>query len=81
LPVIVTDEGGPKELMVNGETGLVVEKIDRQGLVNAIQFFLQEPERRRMMGEAARAFTERGALTNGNAYHTILKSSPAVANL
>lgn len=81
LPVIVTDEGGPKELMINGETGLVVENVTRQGLANAIKFFLQEPEQRRIMGEAARVFTERGALANGNAYHTILKSTPTAVNM
>ncbi|AJE03130.1 glycosyltransferase [Geobacter pickeringii] len=80
LPVIVSDEGGPKELMVDGETGLVIEHIGREGLVNALLCFLRNPRSIGAMGEHARAFTEAGALATGDAYSTILRQHHRTVN-
>lgn len=80
LPVIVSDEGGPKELMVDGETGLVIEHIGRDGLVNALLCFLRNPHSIEAMGKNARAFTEAGALATGDAYSTILRQHHRAVN-
>ncbi|MBL8840824.1 MAG: glycosyltransferase [Planctomycetes bacterium] len=57
LPVIVTDRGGPQELMVDGETGLRVPGRDPHALLQAMTLLL-DPERRARMGRAARAYVE-----------------------
>ncbi|BDV44520.1 glycosyl transferase [Geotalea uraniireducens] len=80
LPVIVSAAGGPKELMMDGETGLVVEEIDREGLVNAMRFFLNDPATLALMGKQARAFTEAGAAATDDAYSTILRQHHRAAN-
>ena len=49
LPVIVSDEGGPKELMTDGETGIVVRAGSREDLLDAIISFLAQPERIRAL--------------------------------
>ena len=38
LPVIVTDAGGPRELMVKGETGELFPFGSRSGLVEVVRF-------------------------------------------
>lgn len=58
LPVIVTDVGGPQENMTPGQTGLVVRADDAEALVAAVLSLLDEPERRRQMGAAARHYIE-----------------------
>ena len=57
LPVIVTDIGGPAELMQDGVTGLMVRGNDVRGLRNAMQQLMDAGLRKRM-GHAARAFSE-----------------------
>jgi glycosyltransferase involved in cell wall biosynthesis len=54
LPVVVTDSGGPQENVINGETGVVVPGNDAEGLYNAINLLLADPDRLREMGRAAR---------------------------
>jgi glycosyltransferase involved in cell wall biosynthesis/predicted metal-dependent phosphoesterase TrpH len=54
LPVIVTDSGGPKENILAGESGIIVPGDDEEGLRNAINLLLADPERLRKMGQAAR---------------------------
>ena len=58
LPVIVSDEGGPKELMIDGETGLVIKADNKETLVNAMTSFLIDKSRISLMGEKARSFVE-----------------------
>jgi len=53
VPVIVTDKGGPQENLVPGETGLVVQGDDPDALLRAIRELLDDPERRKAMGDAA----------------------------
>jgi glycosyltransferase involved in cell wall biosynthesis len=56
LPVIVSSEGGPHEIMRHGRTGLVVPANDRAALMGALRWFVENPQRRREMGRAARDF-------------------------
>ncbi len=79
LPVIVSNVGGPCELMEDGRTGLVVSGRDVAGLATAMTSLL-DPELRRRMGAAARAFTERNqvphpftAILDANAYRASSK--------
>ena len=76
LPVIVSDEGGPKELMVDGETGLVVKANSITALADALTFFLRNKEKIATMGRNARHFTETNGINPNEAYHTILNSFP-----
>jgi glycosyltransferase involved in cell wall biosynthesis len=80
LPVIVSDEGGPKELMTDGETGIVVRAGSREDLLDAIISFLAEPERIRAMGGKARAFTEERQVAAEDIYSTILHSQKEAVN-
>ena len=58
LPVIVTDHGGPQEVVVDGETALVVPGGHRPALARAMIELLDDPARRRRMGTAARYFIQ-----------------------
>jgi glycosyltransferase involved in cell wall biosynthesis len=80
LPVIVTDEGGPRELMQSGKTGFVVKANDKESLLNAMLFFLHDDGLIKAMGESARTFAEQGELDAGETYSTILHSNSMAAN-
>ncbi|MCA9550058.1 MAG: N-acetyl-alpha-D-glucosaminyl L-malate synthase BshA [Myxococcales bacterium] len=54
LPVVAYRVGGVPEVVVDGETGLLVPPLDPPALARAAQAILQDPERQRAMGEAAR---------------------------
>lgn len=51
---IVSDTGGSAELVVDGESGLVVPPGDPAALAQAIAALCANPSRRRAMGAAAR---------------------------
>lgn len=53
-PVISTDVGGVRDLILDGLNGLLVPSNDHQALAEAILYLLRRPERRRMMGDAGR---------------------------
>ena len=55
LPVVVTDEGGPKEVVTDGVTGYVVAADDLGGWADRLVDLASNPERRRLMGAAAHA--------------------------
>jgi glycosyltransferase involved in cell wall biosynthesis len=74
LPVIVSDEGGPKELIVNGRTGVVVKANSTQALIDAMTFFLNDKLNISRMGMEARHFTEDNGIHANEAYCTILRS-------
>ena len=80
LPVIVSDEGGPKELMMDGETGIVVQAGSRDALVAAMLLYLTEPERMTEMGQNAREFTVQRGMNSSEAYSTILHCTAKAAN-
>ena len=58
LPVVVSDMGGPQELMVDGETGIKVTGRDVRGLVAAMEALMDRVTRERM-GRNARAYVEK----------------------
>jgi len=54
-PVVAYDWGGPHEIMVPGETGLLVPPGDIGHLSAAVLSLLRDPEKRQAMGAAGRA--------------------------
>ena len=71
LPVIVSDEGGPKELMKHGETGFVVKSNDKTELVLALKYLIGNRAKIHAMGQSARRFIEKRAVRSDEAYSTI----------
>jgi glycosyltransferase involved in cell wall biosynthesis len=85
LPVVTVDEGGPREIVAQNETGLLVEAT-AQALANAARDLANDPERRVRMGNAGRQRAaalyswERGArelLTVVDGFHTAAAPLPA----
>jgi glycosyltransferase involved in cell wall biosynthesis len=72
LPVIVSDEGGPRELMIDGETGVVFRAGSKGDLVAAIRLMTSDPQRIALMGGNARRFTLDKAPDSSQTYNTIL---------
>ncbi len=58
IPCVVSDVGGLPELVVDGNTGLVVPPRDGRAIADAVLRLADAPELRRQMGEAARARIE-----------------------
>jgi glycosyltransferase involved in cell wall biosynthesis len=58
LPVIVSDQGGPRENIEPGETGVVVAGRNAAALARAMVELCSNPGRIKSMGERARAFAE-----------------------
>jgi glycosyltransferase involved in cell wall biosynthesis len=58
-PVVATDIRGCRDVVSDGETGLLVPPRDQEALATAMTSLLSDPERRRMMGLAARRRAER----------------------
>src|SRR5262249_53699143 len=58
LPMIVTDVGGNREAVLDGECGIVVPPQEPSELAAAILKLARDPERRRHMGAAAKARVE-----------------------
>ena len=58
-PVVATDAGGPREIVVAGETGLLVPAGDAAAMAAAIVFLLRSPDTAQEMGRRgyARACT------------------------
>lgn len=73
LPVIVSDEGGPKELMIDGETGIVVRANDKGRLADAMVYFLKDNDKISNIGKKARSFVETRKIDINAAYSTILQ--------
>jgi glycosyltransferase involved in cell wall biosynthesis len=58
IPVLVSDEGGPKEVVENGRTGLVIDADDVSAWIDAIVSLSSDQERRVAMGAAAHEFMQ-----------------------
>lgn len=54
VPPVVTDSGGSPELVVDGESGLIVPVHDPQALATAFERLYRDPDLRERMGKAAR---------------------------
>lgn len=54
VPVVASRLGGIPELVIDGETGLLVPPGDATALAQALRTLLEDPERRRSMGRQAR---------------------------
>jgi glycosyltransferase involved in cell wall biosynthesis len=55
VPVVATATGGVSSIVVDGDTGVVVGVEDFDALVDATAALVEDPQRRRTMGAAARA--------------------------
>ncbi|WP_419885833.1 glycosyltransferase family 4 protein [Paenibacillus sp. B-A-8] len=51
LPVVASNEGGPVEIVVPGETGLLIEPGNAAILADSIKWMLDHPEERRRMAD------------------------------
>jgi glycosyltransferase involved in cell wall biosynthesis len=59
VPVLVTDQGGPKENMTPGETGIVVHGDDEDAFLKGILKMLNDKAALTTMGAAARLYAEK----------------------
>lgn len=57
--VVTTDVPGCRDAIVPESTGLLVHVQDASGLADAIQFLIENPDRRKLMGISGRALAER----------------------
>lgn len=57
-PVVALRVGGNPEVVLHGETGLLVDKDDREGFIKAIADLLKDHRLRKAMGEKAYAVVE-----------------------
>lgn len=53
-PVVATRAGGLPEVVLDGQTGLIVERKSSAALAEGIRFLLEHPDEARRMGEAGR---------------------------
>ena len=58
LPTVVSDTGGPKELVRNEETGFVTRSLDVGDFTCAVRRLVKDPELRQRLGATARAGVE-----------------------
>lgn len=58
LPVILSETGGTGDIIRDGETGYLIAPGDGAALAERLEHLLAHPDRRRRMGEAARADAE-----------------------
>jgi len=72
LPVIVSDQGGPRELMLDGETGVVFKAGSHRELAEAIRYAIANPLQLALMGQAARHFTVNRAPATQSTLQTVL---------
>jgi phosphatidyl-myo-inositol dimannoside synthase len=57
-PVVVGDSGGARETLVHGETGILVDGRDVEGVADAVASLLEDPAYARRLGKAGRARVE-----------------------
>lgn len=58
-PVVATAVGGVPSVIKDGETGLLIESGDSEGLASGVQRLLEDPGLARRLGEEGRALVER----------------------
>ena len=52
LPVVAYDHGGPSDIVVDGETGILVRPNDVEGLADAVHGLVDDGQRRARLGQA-----------------------------
>jgi glycosyltransferase involved in cell wall biosynthesis len=57
-PAIATNVGGIPELMINNETGFLVDKGDADTWIEKLDFLFSNEEKRKIMGKNGRKFVE-----------------------
>ncbi|MCL0040150.1 glycosyltransferase [Thermodesulfovibrionales bacterium] len=72
LPVIVSDKGGPSELIIDGQTGLVIKGDSKEALADSLRYFLSDRNRIQSMGANARSFVENNKIYADDNYGAIL---------
>ncbi|HUI45175.1 MAG TPA: glycosyltransferase [Nitrospirota bacterium] len=72
LPVVVSDQGGPKELLKDGLSGFIVKTEGIDALVNVMQLFASDRRMASAMGKEARLFIESNSPREHEVYSTIL---------
>jgi glycosyltransferase involved in cell wall biosynthesis len=70
-PVVVTDVGGAREAVIEGETGYIVPPSDDEGMAERIIQLLREPEAARRMGERGRLNVEQKFSSEYNLKNTL----------
>lgn len=72
-PVIATDSGGSRELVIHGETGYLVRENDPQEILGHVEYLFRHPEESKKVGEKGRfRVEERFSLpTMLKAYHEL----------
>jgi len=78
-PVVATDGGGTRELVVDGETGFLVPPKQPDALAARIDYLLDHPDIARQMGEAGEARLRRKFSTDTMVDQTIRLYERAVA--
>ncbi|MFN8060129.1 MAG: glycosyltransferase [Vicinamibacterales bacterium] len=75
VPVVATDVGGARELVVPGETGVLVPACDAGALAEPLTALASDPARRLALGEAGRLRAERhfGLATMLKAYASLYR--------
>jgi len=56
LPVVATDVGSIREIVVDGETGCLVPSADPRKIAEKIEFFIEKPKEGKRMGQNARKY-------------------------
>ncbi|MBK8586423.1 MAG: glycosyltransferase family 4 protein [Bacteroidetes bacterium] len=69
-PVVVTNVGGLKEVVVNNSTGMIVEQGNQNELIKAISYFVENREQIDIFGKRGRAFVS-GNYDQSNVRHKI----------
>jgi glycosyltransferase involved in cell wall biosynthesis len=54
VPVVATDVGGPTEIVANGKEGVLLPPRDPERWAKVVAALLEDPERRKVMGQNAR---------------------------
>ena len=58
-PIVATDVPGCREVVIDGENGLLVPVKDVDALADALKKLIEHPEMRKQMGAKGRALVER----------------------
>ena len=64
IPVVVSEDRGHKELVVNGENGFIYPQMDQEAFINSIVKMGKDEELRKQMGEDAKMKMKKFALDN-----------------